>query len=189
MVNSPWQILDNPPENSQSRPVFIQSNSPTDNSTSSTPPTNPPRVNFQMANTSPSLGPRHFRNRFKPSPFDFSQIQGAPHDMPEKYFDKIPKFNGSFAIPVEEHIEAVWNYIEACGAEEEDVYMRALMSALEGDARGWFDRLPTRSIDGYDTFTQKLIEGWSAKPDNRFLLNQLFEVKKKENETIHEFNI
>ena len=68
--------------------------------------------------------------------------------MPEKYIDKLPKLNDSSAIPVEEHIEAVWNYIEACGAEEENVYMRALMSSLEGDARGWFDRLPARSIDG-----------------------------------------
>ena len=49
--------------------------------------------------------------------------------------------------------------------------------------------MPPRSIDGYDTFTRKLIEDCLDKPDNRFLLNQLFEVKKKENETIHEFNI
>ena len=49
--------------------------------------------------------------------------------------------------------------------------------------------MPPGSVDGYDTFTRKLIEDWSAKPENRFLLNQLFEVKKKENETIHEFNI
>ena len=62
--------------------------------------------------------------------------------------------------------------------------MVALKTYLEGDAQGWFDRLPTGSIGGYDNFTQKLIEGWPSKPNNRFFLNQLFEVKKKENETI-----
>ena len=31
-----------------------------------------------MANTNPPVG-----NRTTPSPFDFSQIQGAPHDMPK----------------------------------------------------------------------------------------------------------
>ena len=98
-------------------------------------------------------------------------------------------FNGSLAIPIEEHIESVWNYMDAYGAEAEDVYMVALESSLEGDARGWFDRLPPGSVDGYDTFTKKLVEDWLSKPDNRFLLNQLFEVKKKENETIHEFNV
>ena len=107
--------------------------------------------------------------------------------MPEKYFDK-PKFNGSSAIPIEVHIESVWNYMNVYKDEAEDVYMIALKTSLEGDSWGWFDRLPTGSIDGYDNFTKKLIEDWSAKPDNRFLLNQLFEVKKKENETILEFN-
>ena len=50
----------------------------------------------------------------------------------------------------------------ACvGAEAEDVYMVALKASLEGDARGWFDRFPPGSVDGYDTFTRKLIEDWS----------------------------
>ena len=116
-------------------------------------------------------------------------IHGAPHDLPEKYFDKLPRFNGSSAIPIEEHIESVWNYMDSYGVEAEDVYMVALKASLEGDAKSWLDRLSLGSVDGYDTFTKKLIEDWSSKPDNRFLLNQLFEVKKKENETIHEFNV
>ena len=79
--------------------------------------------------------------------------------------------------------------MDAYGAEAEDLYMIALKTSLEGDARGWFDTLPAGSIDGNDNFTKKFIEDWSSKPDNRFILNQSFEVKKKENETIHEFNV
>ena len=73
--------------------------------------------------------------------------------------------------------------------EEEDVFMRGLMASLEGEAKGWFDRFLASSIDGYDSFTKKLKEGWSAKPNNRFLLNQLFKIKKKESKSVHEFNI
>ena len=116
-------------------------------------------------------------------------IHGDPHDLPKKYFDKLPRFNGSTTIPIEGHIESVWSYIDAYEAKAEDVYMVALKASLEGDARSWFDRLPPGSVDGYDTFTKKLTEDWSSKLDNMFLLNQLFEVKKRENETIHEFNI
>ena len=72
---------------------------------SATPPSSPPRVSSLMANTNPPAGPRHFGSRAKPSPFDFSLIQGAPHDVPEKYFDKLPRVNGSSAVPIEEHIE------------------------------------------------------------------------------------
>ena len=99
--------------------------------------------------------------------------------MPDKYFDKLPKSNGSSAILIEEHTESVWNYMDAYRAEAEDVYMVSLKASLEGDARSWFDRFPLGSVDGYNTFTRKLIEDWSAKPNNRFLLNQLFEVKKR----------
>ena len=74
--------------------------------------------------------------------------------MPEKYFDKLPKFNGSSAIPIEEHIESVWNYMDAYGAKVEDVYMVSLEASLEGDSHGWFDRLPLGSVDGYDTFNR-----------------------------------
>ena len=88
-----------------------------------------------MAHTNLPTRPRRFRSRARPSPFDFSLIQGAPHDMPEKYFDKLPKFSGSSAKSIEEHIESVWNYMDVYGAEAEDVYMVALKTSLEGDAR------------------------------------------------------
>ena len=80
----------------------------------------------------------------------------------------------------------IWDSYET---EAEDVYMVSLKASLEGNAQGLFDRFPPGSVDGYDTFTKKLIEDWSSKPDNRFLLNQPFEVKKKENEIICEFNV
>ena len=62
-----------------------------------------------MAHTNPPAGDRKFGSRARPCPFDFLMIHGDPHDFLEKYFDKIPIFNGSSVIPIEEHIELVWN--------------------------------------------------------------------------------
>ena len=59
----------------------------------------------------------------------------APCDFPEKYFDKLPRFNGSLAIPINEHIESVWNYMDDYGDEFEDVYMAALKESLEVDPK------------------------------------------------------
>ena len=84
MINSPQQILNNSPEAFQSSLVPIQPNSPTNSSNSATPPSIPPRVSSPMAHTNPPAGPRRFESRAMPSPFNFSLIQGAPHDMPEK---------------------------------------------------------------------------------------------------------
>ena len=50
---------------------------------------------------------RVFGRKAKASPLDFSLIPGAPHDMPEKYFEKVPKFDGVSAISIEDHIDKV----------------------------------------------------------------------------------
>ena len=67
--------------------------------------------------------------------------------------------------------------------------MRGLLHSLEGDVRKWFDRLPASSINGYDNFVTKLNSDWSHKLDGKFLLHQLFDIKKRENEAVHEFNL
>ena len=120
---------------------------------------------------------RAFGNKAKASPFDLSQIVGSPHDMPDKYFESIPKFSSNCAITIEDHIDVVWSHLEAYGAEEEDVYKRGLLFSLEGEARRRFDRLPASSIGGYDAFLTILKGQWSTKLDRRFLLNQIFEIK------------
>ena len=102
---------------------------------------------------------------------------------------KFPKFDGVSYISIEDHINKVWDHMEAYGASDEDVFMRGLPHYLEGDVRKWFDKMPTSSIDGYDNFVAKLNSDWSHKLDGKFLLHQLFDIKKKENETVYEFNI
>ena len=99
---------------------------------------------------------RVFGRKAKASPLDFSLIQGAPHDMPKKYFEKVPKFDGVSTTSIEDHIDKVWDHMEAYGAVDEDVFMRGLLHSLEEDARKWFDRLLASSINGYDHVVMKL---------------------------------
>ena len=58
-------------------------------------------------NAPPPQNPRIFGRKAKASPLDFSLIQGAPHDMPEKYFEKVAKFDGVSATSIEDHIDKV----------------------------------------------------------------------------------
>ena len=131
----------------------------------------------------PPQNSRVFGRKAKASPLDFSLVPGAPHDMLENYFEKVPKFDGVSATSIEDHIDKVWDHMD------EDVFMRGISFYLEGDVRKWFDRLPTSSINGYDHFIMKLRSDWSHKLDGKFLLHHLFDIKKRENETIHEFNL
>ena len=138
-------------------------------STNSIPPPSSPNPNLNVIPVNPMVGTNKsnlgnntqtnspvacaFGNKVRTSPLDFSHVLGAPHDMPDKYFEKIPKFNGNCATSIEDHIENVWAHMEAYGAEEEDVFMRGLFASLEGDARKWFDRLLASSITRYDVLT------------------------------------
>ena len=56
--------------------------------------------------------------------------------------------------------------MEIRGADNEDVYMRALGEPLQGDVQLWFDHLAPRSITGYDMFTNLLIDKWGRNIDN-----------------------
>jgi len=59
---------------------------------------------------------------------------------------------------------------------------------FEGKVALWFNNLKDNSINGYDMFEKKFKDHWEHKVDDRFLLNQLYEIKRKEGELIQEFN-
>ena len=93
------------------------------------------------------------------------QDRQSPHPMPKNYTRRMPRFNGSKDISIESHLDILWDYMESRGANNEDVYMRALGESLQGDVQLWFDHLAPGSITGYDMFTDLLIDSWSRNTD------------------------
>ena len=99
----------------------------------------------------PSKLIRVIKKKVKPSPFNFSEIPGAPHPMPNDYIKRLPRFSGN--NPIEGYLDIFWLYMESWCAKDEDVYMHALGASLDGDAKLWFDHLEPVSIIGCDMFT------------------------------------
>ena len=52
-----------------------------------------------------SLVTRAVKKQDKQSPFDFSEIPGAPHPMPNDYTRRLPQFNGNKDISIECHLD------------------------------------------------------------------------------------
>jgi hypothetical protein len=52
----------------------------------------------------------------------------------------------------------------------------------------WFCGLPNNSIHSWDEFHTAFMKRWVVHKDGRMLLAQLHEIKKKENETVKEFD-
>ena len=107
---------------------------------------------------------RIVRKPVKPSPFNFSEIHGAPHPMPNDYIKRLPRF--SWNNPIQGYLDIFWLYMESWGAKDEDVYMHALGAALDGDAKLWFNHFEPRTITGYDMFTDLLKKKWGKNIDN-----------------------
>ena len=119
---------------------------------------------------------RAVRKQAKPSPFDFPEIPGAPRPMPKGYSEGFPRYYANAIESIEKHLDSIWYYMEAYGAEHEDVYMRALGESLGGNANFWLYTLAPESITRYDMFTELLRKEWgkivdeSMQPNNDCLV-------------------
>jgi hypothetical protein len=126
-------------------------------------------------------------NLFKP--LNLATIVGYPNTMPKEIHKWLPKFVGNNVITPEDHLYAIGVELLNAGIEHEDVAMRLLAMSLTEDAQRWFRGLPDNHLASYDDFAKLLKSRWSTKKDSRMLLAQFNQIKKKENETVKEFDI
>ena len=87
------------------------------------------------------------------SRLDFSQVYEAPHPMPKRYSEGLPRFFANSIESIESHLDAFWCYMESLGTENEDVYMQDLGESLGGNVDFWLYTLAPGSITGYNMFT------------------------------------
>jgi hypothetical protein len=124
------------------------------------------------------------------TPLNFAAIQGYPHQIPEKAIDKLPVFQGDNATSAKSHISK----FEMCltkfcrGHTEEDVKMTLFVYSLEGDALDWFTDFPADTFSTLEEILDEFRKRWGDQKEHRFQLGALTTIKKKENETMIEFN-
>jgi hypothetical protein len=127
------------------------------------------------------------KNIFKP--LNLASIVGYPNTMPKETHKWFPKFTGNNVVTLEDHLYAIGVALLNEGVEHEDVVMRLLAMSLDEDDQGWFRGLPDNHLASYDDFAKSLTSRWSTKKDNKMLLLAQFnQIKKKENETMKEFD-
>jgi len=59
---------------------------------------------------------------------------------------------------------------------------------MSGDTTKWLDTFPNSSVDSFEKLKKVFLDKWAEKKDIRFILNALTSIKRKENETIEDFN-
>lgn len=122
-------------------------------------------------------------------PLDVSSTQGAPHALPQKFIEWLTKFAGNNVVFAKQHVARLNDAFEAYAGEHEDVVLKLFVKSLEGDAGQWFGKLPAKSIKSWGDLMKVFMVTWDVKIEPKFLLNALYEIKKKGNETVNEFNL
>lgn len=121
---------------------------------------------------------------------DMSSIPGYPRQMPPKYEKWLPKFTGTDATSVEEHMSSFWAFFQLhpIADDAEDLVMKIFSATLYDATIRWYLSLPDGSIKTMDRLEELLIRRWSIKEDPNMLLTRLYGIAKRENESIREFH-
>jgi hypothetical protein len=123
-------------------------------------------------------------------PLDMSAIPGYPRQMPPKYEKWLPKFTGTDAISVEEHMSNFWAFFQLhpISDDVEDLVMKLFSTTLLDASRRWYHKLPDGGIKTMDKLEEAFLKRWSIKEDPNMLLTRLNSLWKHDNETIREFH-
>jgi hypothetical protein len=122
-------------------------------------------------------------------PLNMATIPVYPNTMPKESQKWLPKFPGNNVITADNHLYAMGRDMENVEVEREDVAMKLLASSLTKDAQRWFRGLPDNHIASYEYFSKLFKNKWTTKKDNKILVAQFIQIKKKENETVSEFDL
>lgn len=121
-------------------------------------------------------------------PLNLASIPGYPNVMPKESHKWLPKFTGNNVVTPEEYIYAIDMALENEGVEHEDIAMKLLAMSLNEDAQRWFKSLPDNHLASYEDFAKFFKSRWKTKKNSGMLTTMFNQIKKKENETVNEFD-
>jgi hypothetical protein len=115
-------------------------------------------------------------------------IPRYPNTMPKESHKWLPKFTGNNVITPKENLDDIGVAMKCNGIEHEDVVMKLLVMSLDEDVKKWYKVFPNNHWASYEYFA-KLFKGrWTTKKDNKILLIQFNQIKKRENKIVKEFD-
>jgi len=124
------------------------------------------------------------------APCNFNNINGYPHNIPDKAIEKLPSFQGNNAISAASHVKnfnvCIFKWCNV--ANYEDVKMRLFVLSLEEDALDWFTEQPANSYDSLQAIVNAFMGKYGERRENSHLISAISTMKKNENETMEEFN-
>jgi hypothetical protein len=102
-------------------------------------------------------------------PLYFTNIVGAPHDIPKSVIDKLHIFQGNNAMLAGDHWNPFMTMMKRTNVQHQDMLMKLFILSLEEDVVDWFTSLLDNNINTFSQLESIFIETWEEK-DNIYLL-------------------
>jgi hypothetical protein len=119
-----------------------------------------------------------------------SEIPGYPRKFSPFIEFLLPRFAGTNGECPESHMGRFWNVFKSFPVSDdaEDVVMKLFSKTLHGDAKRWYDNLPTASINSMEHFEEAFRAKWTIKiEDIQSLQKELESIKQSESEPVRTF--
>jgi hypothetical protein len=120
-------------------------------------------------------------------PLDMSEIPGYPRKFSPFIEFLLPRFAGTKGECPESHMGRFWKVFQSYPVSDdaEDVVMKLFSKTLHGEAKRWYDNLPTASINSMEHFEEVFLAKWTIRiEDIQSLHKELESIKQRESEPV-----
>ena len=120
-------------------------------------------------------------------PLDMSEIPGYPRKFSPFVEFLLPRFAGTKGECPESHMGRFWKVFQSYPVSDdaEDVVMKLFSKTLHGEAKRWYDNLPTASINSMEHFEEVFLAKWTIRiEDIQSLHKELESIKQRESEPV-----
>jgi hypothetical protein len=121
-------------------------------------------------------------------PLIMVSIVGYPNTIHKETNKWLPKFLGNNVVTTEKQLYVIGRDTKNEEVEHEDVAKKFLSTSLTDDDQRWFKGFPENHLATYEYFSKLFKNRRETKKDNKMLMTRLNQIKKKEMETVSEFD-
>ena len=104
--------------------------------------------------------------------------------MPTDYQSKIPLFDATQGITVQQHVDRMNDFFDLHEIDEENVTMRLFVQSFGGEVRKWFKALPAGTINTLPVLHREFLDCWEVKKNPLQILSENENIKRNTSESV-----
>lgn len=110
-------------------------------------------------------------------------------DMPDDYQIKIPLFDATQSITVQQHVDRMNDLFDIHEVDAKNVSMRLFVLSFRGEVRKWFRELPAGSISTLPVLHRQFLDRWEVKKNPLQILSEYENIKRNVGESVQDYCI